>query len=66
MKIYINGELTSVENELTAKNLIKRLGYENARIALEVNNKVVPRSSFENRLIAPNDKIEIITAVGGG
>jgi len=66
MQIYINGKLTSVRNGLTAKNLISILGIENSRIALEINNKVIPRSSFENILIEQNDRVEIITAIGGG
>jgi len=66
MKIYINGEIKVFENKLTALSLIKLLGYEGKKIALEINQAIIPRSSYENKIIVEGDSVEIINAVGGG
>ena len=42
------------------------IGLNNEKIAIEVNNEIVPRSQLKNKLIVDGDNIEIITAVGGG
>ena len=38
----------------------------NKRIALERNGEIVPRSQFQQQLLADGDKVEIVIAVGGG
>jgi len=42
------------------------LNYSNQKIAVELNNEIIPRSSYANKIIVAKDRIEIITAVGGG
>ena len=42
------------------------LGHDDKRVAIEVNEEIVPRSHLKNKLVVDGDKIEIITAVGGG
>jgi sulfur carrier protein len=36
------------------------------RIAVEVNEELVPRSTFEGHLLTDKDRVEIIQAIGGG
>jgi sulfur carrier protein len=36
------------------------------RIAVAVNQDVVPRSRFASHPLAPGDRVEILEAVGGG
>jgi len=42
------------------------LGHANKKIAVEVNEEIIPRSQLKNKLVVDGDKIEIINAVGGG
>ncbi len=63
--IVVNGKTLSIKN-ITAQNLIKQLGYENQRIALEVNKAIIPRSQYVDFVLNDGDVCEIIKAVGGG
>lgn len=47
-------------------DLIKQLQYGNTRIAVEVNEAIIPKSEHNNFILRENDKVEIIKAVGGG
>jgi len=66
MKIFLNGEKINVDNNLTAQQLLSDMGYQDKRIALEINGEVIPKSEYSNKIIVENDKTEIIVAVGGG
>lgn len=66
MNIYVNGAATEVDESIGMSALISRLGLVGQRIAVEVNEELVPRSRFETRVLAPGDRVEIIHAVGGG
>ena len=65
MHIYLNGESkdTSCEN---LHQLIQSLALEGKRFAVEKNQQIIPKSRLEQTTIAPEDRIEIIQAVGGG
>ncbi len=66
MELVINGEPQQVPEGITAAALLTRLGLENARLAMEVNQEIVPRSQFETCTFTPGDRIEIVRAIGGG
>jgi sulfur carrier protein len=66
MKILLNGNPQQFDGALTAAQLVEKLGLQGRRIALEVNQEIVPRSQFETFNFHENDKVEIIHAVGGG
>ena len=66
MNIQINGNAQQFDDNLTAAQLVEKLGLQGQRIAMEVNQEIVPRSNYDTYYIQENDKIEIIHAVGGG
>ncbi len=66
MNILVNGELLSVSDRLTAAELLEQLGLSGRRLALEVNEEIVPRSRFDDYRLAPGDRVEIVHAIGGG
>jgi sulfur carrier protein len=66
MKIIINGSSREVPDNLSASELILTLGLADKRLALEINREIVPRSTFESHIIHPDDKVEIVHAIGGG
>jgi len=66
MKVFLNGKKIKVGNNLTAQQLLSEMGYQDKRIALEINGEVTPKSEYPNKIIVENDKVEIIMAVGGG
>ena len=66
MNITLNGQPRSLPGPQTVLALIRELGYENKRIAVERNGDIVPRSQHESTQLADGDRLEIVVAVGGG
>jgi thiamine biosynthesis protein ThiS len=66
MQIFINGEKRQVAENLNMSTLVRELDLEGKRIAIEVNEELIPRSTFDAYLLQPGDRIEIVRAIGGG
>ena len=66
MNIQLNGNNQQFEDDLTAAQLVEKLGLQGRRIAMEVNQEIVPRSTYDSYRFQENDRVEIIHAVGGG
>ena len=65
IKIYLNGEEILIE-DIALMALLNKLNLENKRFAVEVNQLSVPRSEHHSYILANNDRVEIVEAVGGG
>ena len=65
IKITGNGENRDIPQGTTAQGLIELLGLE-GRLAMEVNEEIVPRSGFDQHALKPGDRVEIVKAIGGG
>jgi sulfur carrier protein len=66
MNIIVNGSTRDVPDNLSAGELLGDLGLGDKRLALEVNEAIVPRSSFDSYRLKPGDRVEIVHAIGGG
>lgn len=66
MEIELNGEKMQVPTEISAAGLIDHLKLADKRLALEVNQEIVPRSQYAEVMIKDNDTVEIVHAIGGG
>lgn len=66
MQIIVNGNPTQVPDGIDMVGLIDQLALSGQRLAVEVNEELVPRSRFGEHRLVPGDKVEIIHAVGGG
>lgn len=66
MKIFVNGEDRELEQSVTLAELVEILEMEDRRIAVEVNEELVPRSLFPDHDLCDGDRIEIVHAIGGG
>jgi len=64
--IELNGEHKQVSEQATVQDLLVDLGLTQKRLAVEVNQAIVPRSQFEQYVLKPSDKVEIVHAIGGG
>jgi sulfur carrier protein len=65
MKIIVNGDRRTVPDQCTIADLLQKLDIS-GRLAVEVNEEIVPRSRFEAYSLQSNDRIEIVHAIGGG
>jgi thiazole synthase len=65
-QITINAEPRSFPDPLTVAGLLKHLGRDPKKLAVEVNRDVVPRADHETAALKEGDAVEIVTLVGGG
>lgn len=66
MKIHVNGTAREVPDNYTAAELVAAMDLAGKRIAMEVNMEIVPRSSYATHRFQPDDKVEVVQAIGGG
>jgi thiazole synthase len=64
--LQINGEPRPLPRPLTVAELLAQLGHDRRRVAVEVNEAVVPMMRHAEHLLAEGDRVEIVTLVGGG
>lgn len=50
----------------TIADLVARMALQDKRIAVELNEEIVPRSRHAEVELKSNDIIEVVTAIGGG
>lgn len=66
MEITVNGEKVSCEEGITLESLIAQRGHDKRQIAVEWNEKIVPKQEYGTSVIQENDVIEVVTFMGGG
>jgi len=66
IQLRINGEHRRVLAGLTISALAQELGLDPAKVAVERNLEVVPRSTLGQVLVEDGDELEIVHFVGGG
>ena len=66
MQIYVNGEKKQIPDTADMATLIDNMQLNGQRIAVEVNEELIPRSTFVGHQLKEADRVEIIHAVGGG
>ena len=64
----VNGAARTVEDGTTVADLIVALGHDptGRGIAAAVNGEVTPRSAWGSTTVSDGDRVEILTAIGGG
>ena len=66
MNIVLNGENRPLDQALTISELLMQMGATGKRVAVEVNQEIVPRSEHANYRLKDNDRVEVVQAIGGG
>jgi thiazole synthase len=64
--ISVNGEHRRVAAGMTVAGLVAELGLDPARVAVERNLEIVPRSTLGDVKVEDGDDYEIVHFVGGG
>lgn len=65
MHIQLNGEHYELPDGSSVADLIARLEIQ-GRLAVEVNESIVPRSRFAEHQLQEQDRVEVVRAIGGG
>lgn len=63
---FLNGHQFFINQTLTIKDIIEYFNYKNSVFVIEYNNLICDQNDWSKIKIHSNDKIEIITIVGGG
>lgn len=62
----VNGKTVSPDAPVTLKGFLQIRGYDLARVAVELNGSIVPKASYGEVTLSPEDTLEIVSFVGGG
>lgn len=66
MNILLNGAQEQLPAESTIADLLQHSGYADRRVAVELNQGIVPRSAHGSQRLRDGDRVEIVHAIGGG
>lgn len=66
MNIKINGEESAIREGASLAEVLAERQLLPARVAVELNEELVPRRRFAETVLRDGDRIEIVTFVGGG
>ncbi len=66
MKIQVNAQPRQVPEGSTIADLLAEMRLEPRLVAVEVNKMVVPRAQHAQHVLHEEDRLEIVTLVGGG
>ena len=63
---FLNGQEYCTSQSLTIEELTEYFAYNNSLFVLEYNHLIWSKKNWHKTIIQNNDKIEIVTIVGGG
>ncbi|MBJ9977973.1 sulfur carrier protein ThiS [Pseudomonas sp. S75] len=66
MHIQLNGEPYELPAGESVAALLGRLEMVGRRVAVELNQEIVPRSQHDSTLLGEGDQVEVVHAIGGG
>lgn len=62
----INNEEIFIEKEISLYELLISKNFEPSKVAVELNQKIVPKIEYETTFLKNSDILEIVWFVGGG
>ena len=66
ISIVVNGENRAAKPGATVIDLLRDLGLDSGRVAIERNLEILPRPRWTETQVASGDRYEIVQFVGGG
>ena len=66
MQIVVNGTSRELGSQATVSQLLEELALAPIRVAVELNEELISRKSFDRTGLKAGDRLEIVTLVGGG
>ena len=66
MNITINGETRDLSAPRSVDALLREIGLDPAKVAVERNLEIVPKSKYAEIEVSDGDKLEIVHFIGGG
>lgn len=66
ISFFLNGKKYHVNKKISIRNIINYFNYNSSIFIIEHNNLICNKKNWSKRMIKNNDKIEIVSIVGGG
>ena len=66
LELQVNGEIRNLSKDTLLPDLLIQLGYNPRLVAVEYNGEILHRQYWEQTKIKQDDRLEIVTIVGGG
>lgn len=66
IEIILNGEKTSICENLTITDILKQYNLDPATTIVEKNKEFIKKNNYSSEIIHENDTIELIRFIGGG
>lgn len=66
LNVTVNGEPRHLGGPLNVRDLLVWLGQDPAKVAVERNLEIVPRSAYAQTMVDEGDRLEIVHFIGGG
>jgi thiamine biosynthesis protein ThiS len=66
ISIVVNGEERAARPGATVTDLLRELGLDSRRVAIERNLEILPRPQWAETKVEAGDRYEIVQFVGGG
>lgn len=63
--VKVNGNQTDYDGK-TISEILDILKYEPKRVAVELNENILPKAKYGDTVLKYGDKVEIVGFVGGG
>lgn len=62
----VNGKQINLAKSLSLKEYLEQENYVLLHVAVEKNGQIIPRADFAATMLNNDDKLEIVSFVGGG
>lgn len=66
VRCTVNGAETSLPAGMTIACMLEQMRLRPEIVAVEINARLVPRATWDVRVVQADERIEIVTLVGGG
>ena len=66
VRVHVNGAERDVARGTTVAELVQALALASERVAVERNGRILRRAEHERTELVEDDRLEIVTLVGGG
>ena len=64
--VTINGHSIGLKSSITIADYLAQNNYKTDRIAVELNEAILPKDSYASTILKDGDVLEIVSFVGGG
>jgi len=66
IQIILNGKSLNIKEKTNVTSLLETLSLTEKKVAVEINEEVLPRDKYDKKILSAKDRVEIVHFIGGG